>query len=378
MRIGRPVIGVLVAAIAGTAGSQSRGVRYGPGVCGPIDPVYVKGATETGGQPFPLSTAEVAQSSRVMEASLMPQVLLWASGNSELSYSIPVDASIARMMVSGTFDGTGGSLTLIGPDGAAIRQGDRVVDTILNCGRIVMVDAPAAGTWQVRVAPTGRFWLSMHAKSELSLTGAEFVEKDAGSELLVRIQGEPIADRPATLRVSVSRATKSPTFQLVSLDARLLQSLDLQSSGETEFSGTVTLPTGPFRVLVSATDESGARAQRIWPGLFHGEVIEVVPPPGETVKAGTRVPVTFRIVNHGPPVRLNLVASDHRGKVIPVEPATLDLGATAEGTAMLVLTVPADAEPASEVSIHLTATADVTASIGGFNGARKAFTVSRE
>ena len=378
MRIGRPVAGVLVAAIAATAGSQSRGVRYGPGVCGPIDPVYVKTSTETGGQPFPLSTAEVALSASVMEASLMPQMLLWASGDSELSYSIPVDASIARMMVSGTFDATGGSLTLIGPDGAAIRQGDRIADTILNCGRIVTVDAPAPGTWQVRVAPTGRFWLSMHAKSELSLTGAEFVEKDAGSELLVRIQGEPIADRPATLRVSVSRATKSPTFQLVSLDARLLQNLDLQSSGEMEFTGTVTLPTEPFRVLVSATDESGARAQRIWPGLFHGEVIEVVPPPGETVKAGTRVPVTFRIVNHGPPVRLNLVASDHRGKVIPVEPATLDLGATAEGTAMLVLTVPADAEPASEVSIHLTATADATASIGGFNGARKAFTVSRE
>jgi hypothetical protein len=378
MKIGRPVIGVLVAAIAGTAGSQNRGVRYGPGVCGPIDPVYVKGATETGGQPFPLSTAEIAQSSRVMEASFMPQMLLWASGDSELSYSIPVDASIARMMVSGTFDGTGGSLTLIGPDGAAIRQGDRVADTILNCGRIVTVDAPATGTWQVRVAPTGRFWLSMHSKSELSLSRAEFVEKETGSEVLVRIQGEPIADRPATLRVSVSRATKSPTFQLVSLDARLLQTLDLQSSGETEFSGTVTLPAEPFRVLVSATDESGARAQRIWPGLFHGEVIEVVPPPGETVKAGTRVPVTFRIVNHGPPVRLNLVASDHRGKVIPVEPTTLDLGATAEGTAMVVLTVPADAEPASEVSIHLTATADATASIGGFNGARKAFTVSRE
>ena len=378
MRIGRPVIGVLVAAIAVTAGSQSRGVRYGPGVCGPVDPVYVKTSTETGGQPFPLSTAEVAQSSRVMEASFMPQLLLWASGDSELSYSIPVDPSIARMMVSGTFDGTGGSLTLIGPDGAAIRQGDRVVDTILNCGRIVTVDAPATGTWQVRVAPTARFWLSMNAKSELSLTGAEFVEKDPGSERLVRIQGEPIADRPATLRVSVSRATKSPTFQLVSVDARLLQSLDLQSSSETEFSGTVTLPTEPFRVLVSATDESGARAQRIWPGLFHGEVIEVVPPPGETVKAGTRVPVTFRIVNHGPPVRLNLVASDHRGKVIPVEPATLDLGASAEVTAMVALTVPADAEPASEVSVHLTATADATASIGGFNGARKAFTVSRE
>jgi hypothetical protein len=42
------------------------------------------------------------------------------------------------------------------------------------------------------------------------------------------------------------------------------------------------------------------------------------------------------------------------------------------------LRVPADAPPASEVSIHLTATADATASIGGFNGALKTFTVSRE
>ena len=45
---------------------------------------------------------------------------------------------------------------------------------------------------------------------------------------------------------------------------------------------------------------------------------------------------------------------------------------------MVVLPVPADAEPASEVSVGLTATADATAAIGGFNGARKAFTVSRE
>ena len=56
----------------------------------------------------------------------------------------------------------------------------------------------------------------------------------------------------------------------------------------------------------------------------------------------------------------------------------LDLGVSAEGTALAVLTVPADAPLASEVSIHLTATADATASIGGFNGARKAFTVRRE
>jgi hypothetical protein len=152
----------------------------------------------------------------------------------------------------------------------------------------------------------------------------------------------------------------------------------LQASDQLEFSGPLTLPAGPFRVLVTGTDESGARAQRIWPGLFHGEVVEVLPPGAATVTAGTRVPVIFRIRSHGPAVRLALVASDHRGRVIAVDPPTLDLGAGAEGIATVMLTVPADAQPASEVSVRLTATADATAAVGGFNSASRTFTVVRE
>jgi hypothetical protein len=378
MRISEPIVGVLMAAIAGASWHQSRGVRYGPGVCGPIDPIYVKGSTETGGQPFPLSTAEVGQSSRVMEASLLPQMMLWASGDREHLYSIPVDPTVVRMMVSGTFDATGGALTLTGPDGTVTRQGDRIEDTTLNCGRIVTVDAPASGTWQVRINPTGRFWLSVHGKSTLSLGGAEFVENDAGSDRLVRIQGQPIAGRPATLRVYVSSTMKTPTFQLVSLDAQPLLSLDLQSRDQREFGGSITLPTEPFRVLVNASEESGIRTQRIWPSLFHGEIIEVVPPAGETVTAGTEVPVAFKIRSHGSAVRLALVASDQRGRVIAVEPATIELGAGAEGIATVMLAVPGDARPASEVSIRLTATDDRTAAVGGFNSASKTFRVIRD
>ena len=160
-----------------------------------------------------------------------------------------------------------------------VRQGDHVEDTTLNCGRIITVDAPATGTWLVRMAPAGRFWLSVHAKSGLSLSAAEFVERDDfASDRLVRIQGEPIAGRPATLRVHVSSAIGNPTFQLISLDAQPLQAIDLQSTDGREFSGAVTLPTEPFRVVVNGRDPSGSQVQRIWPGLFHGEAVEVVPP----------------------------------------------------------------------------------------------------
>lgn len=377
----RPTVWIFVAVIAAASGSESQRVRFGPGVCGPIDPVYIKGATETGGQPFPLSTSEVGKSSRMMESSLMPELLLWASGSMEQSYSIPIDSTVARMMVSGTFDATGGSLTLMAPDGAVIRQGERIEDTLLNCGRIITVDAPASGSWQVRMTPTGRFWLKVSAKSGLSLMKAEFVEHDAApeSDRLVRIQGEPIAGKPATLRVQLSSAIKSPTFQLVSVDSRPLQTLDLQSADTGEFTGAVPLPTEPFRVVVNGRDESEMPVQRVWHGLFHGEVIEVVPPSGEqTVTAGAELSVTFTIRNHGPAVRLRLVSSDPRGKVIAVEPAMLELGAGAEGEATVRLTVPLDASPNGETRILLTATSDDAAAIGGFNSAAKTFTVIRK
>ena len=376
----RPIVCVLIAVITGASGSESQRVRFGPGVCGPVDPVYVKGATETGGQPFPMSPTEVGKSSRIMESSFLPEMMLWASGHSEDSYSIPVDRTVARMMFSGTFDATGGSLTLIAPDGTVIQQADRIDDTPLNCGRIITVDAPASGTWQVRMAPTGRFWLTVHAKSDVSLTDAAFVEHEARpeSDRVVKIQGEPITGRPATLRLSISPTFKSPTFQLVSLDGRALQSIDLPSADDLEFIGTITLPIEPFRVLVNGRDESGTRTQRVWPGLFHGEFVEVVPPAGETALAGAELPVTFTIRNHGPAVRLNLVSSDHRGNVIAVDPPTLELGAGAEGIATIQLKVPADARAASEVSIRLTATSDGTAAVGGFNTASKTFSVTRE
>ena len=376
----RPMLCVLVTSIAAAVASASQRVRFGPGVCGPMDPVYIMGATETGGQPFPMGTAEVSNLSRTMAASLLPQMILWASGAAESSYAIPVDPTVERIAFSATFDTAGGSLALIAPDGAVVQQGERIEDTPLNCGRIVTVDAPASGQWQARVVPTGRFWLRVQAKSDVAMTAAEFVEPGDGTESgrLVRIDGQPIAGRPTTMRVSVSAGIRSATFQLVSLDARPLQDVDLQSTGDREFSGAITLPTEPFRVLVTGSDESGHRSQRIWPGLFHAEPVQIVPPHGETALAGTEVPVTFTIRNHGPAVRLSLVASDQRGKVVAVEPPTLDLEAGAEASATVRLTVPADAPPDSRASVRLTATREGKLAIGGFNSASKTLTVIRD
>jgi von Willebrand factor A domain-containing protein 7 len=359
---------------------ESQRIRYGPGVCGPLDPTYVKIATETGGQPYPVSPEELGKSAGIMGSSFLRQMILWASGEREQSYEVPVDSTVTRMMLSATFDGTGGSVAVMAPDGNVVRPSDGVEDTSLNCGRVIIVDAPATGRWQVRVTPTSRFWLTVHAKSDLSLAEARFVKAEAGAEpgRLVRIQGEPIAGRPATLRVSLESPIENPSFLFVSLDARPIQAIDLQSTDSGEFSGTVDLPHEAFRVVVRGRDGSGLPVQRIWPGLFHAEPIEIVPPGGRTITAGATLPVTFTLRNHGPTVRLSLVAVDDRGKLVVVDPPALDLAAGAEGSATVRVVAPADAQPQSEVGIRLTATGDSTAAVGGFNSAKKTLTVIRE
>ena len=338
----------------------------------------MKVATGTGGQPYPLSPEEIGRSPGPMSSAFFKELILWASGEREHSYLIPVDSTVTRMMLAGTFDGTGGAVTVTAPDGRVVQQGAGVEDTALNCGRITIVDTPATGNWQVRVAPTSRFWLTVHANSDLSLSGAEFVERDARSERgrVVRIEGEPIAGRPATLRVSLASGFRNPTFHLVSVDAQPIRTVDLPSSDSDEFIGVIDPPRDPFRVMVIGRDESGSTVQRITAGLFHTEPIEVVPPEGETVTAGATVPVTFTIRNHGSAVHLTLVAADGRGTVLAVEPPALDLAAGTEGVATVRLWVPADGQPLSKVSIRLTATSDVDATVGGFNSAQKTYTIA--
>jgi uncharacterized membrane protein len=131
-------------------------------------------------------------------------------------------------------------------------------------------------------------------------------------------------------------------------------------------------------VVATGRDASGIEAQRIWRGSFYGELIEVVPPAGETVTAGTERPVTFTIRNHGTAVRLRLDARDDNGKSVAVEPQALELDAGTEGTATVRLAVSADAVPGIEASVRLIATSDVAAAVGGFNTASGRFIVVRE
>src|SRR5690348_5640093 len=138
--------------------------KFGPGECGPVDPVYIQGADETGGQPFFLNPSETAKAFHfVRETSFGDQaLLLWATGGLDdgrtHDFPVPVDSTARRVTFALSVNTSGSDFAVIDPSGASIvAANDRTEITVLNCGRIVTLDNPPAGMWHVRVAGVGRF-----------------------------------------------------------------------------------------------------------------------------------------------------------------------------------------------------------------------------
>ena len=269
---------------------QIRSHKFGPGECGPVDPTYIHLANETGGQPFFLNPSEVAKAFHYIRESSggQDETLLWAAGTfvpgPAQEFAIPIDSTVRRVTFSLSVDTSGSDFVVADPAGAAIAAADsRTEITVLNCGRIITVDAPAPGMWRVRTAGVGRFWMTTHARSELSFVSAEFMRPGGrpGHEGLFRIHGQPLAGAPGTLRTVVSREhVRSAAFDLVSMHGDALGEVrlkpDTADDGD-EYLSIVDLPSQPFRVRATGLDDAGRRFQRVFHTLFHAETVEVTP-----------------------------------------------------------------------------------------------------
>jgi von Willebrand factor A domain-containing protein 7 len=337
---------------------------FGPGACGPGDPTYVELATETGGQPFFMSPSEVGLSAHIMTSERDDAMILWASGtgpDGARGFTIPVDSSINRLSLLTSFDRTGGTVTVVGPDGQPSRRDERTQETVLNCGRVLTIDAPAAGAWRVTLQPSDRFWLVVRARSEIDILSAEFVRPGGrpGHEGLFKISGQPTAGQPAILRVSLAEtALKSPQFLLISTRGQRLQQVQLERASDSgnEFSGTIDLPTEPFRVAVAGLDRADVPYRRVHNRLFRAALVEVRPASVvENIAPGEETVLEFDVMNVGPSSRFQIVAIDARQFVTRVEPTTVDLDRGAAQRVSVWLRVPAGTAPGTSDDLTITA-----------------------
>jgi von Willebrand factor A domain-containing protein 7 len=334
---------------------------FGPDACGPADSSYIHMANETGGQPMFLQRSEATKAMHLMRETSRNNVEIILRATARLggedTFVVPVDSSVTRITFTLSLDTKGGALTLIRPSGGSVETGqDRVEDTMLNCGRIVTIEAPERGDWHAVVRGSGTFWLSAQAQSEIYFVTAQFVAVGGrpGHEGLFRISGEPLADHPATLQVNLStRAVRSVEFQLVAEDGKVIQAIPMKREtddpNDSEFFGTFELPRQPFRVAAVGTDLEGEAFERQFRTLFHAATVEVKSSPGiEDLPAGRTTAIAFTVRNVGDADTFRVTALDTKRFLARTEPAQLELSARQSGTFVVEMAVPQETAAGTE------------------------------
>ena len=318
-----------------------------------------------------------------MAASFNAETVFWATAplaSGGQTITVPVDGVTSRVAFVLSTDGSIADMTVTDPRGTPVTAGTGVEAFSFGCVRGFAVERPVAGEWTVRAAGAGTYWFVVHARSDLGLDDAAFVQVAGrpAHEGLFKIPGQPVAGRPATLRARVTREdVTDATFDLVSMSGARLQAIELSpvtaSSTEEEYVGEIAnLPSIPFRVRVSGRDRTGAVYQRVSRPAFHAATVEVVAPQTVTLARGQRTPVTVSVRSVGAPARLQIVAVLN-ATVLRVEPATLQLSANesrdvtvwadvpADGTALspeIVVTAESPTDPAAANSAIIQATLD--------------------
>ena len=371
----------MVPLLAGTMGRAAAdqtgpGRAFRPGRCGPIDASYGRGANETGGQVLPLSPTELGAAAPLMAASFNAETVFWATSpltSGGQTIPVPVDGVTSRVAFVLSTDGSIANVKVTDPRGTLVTAGTGVEAFNFGCVRGFAVDQPLSGEWTVQAAGTGTYWFIVHARTDLGLDDAAFVQVAgrAAHEGLFKIAGQPVAGRPATLRARVTREhVTDATFDLVALNGARLQATELSpvtaSSTEEEYVGEIAnLPSIPFRVRVSGRDRTGAIYQRFSGRSFHAATVEVVAPQTVTLTRGQQTPVTVSVGTAGAPARLQIVAVLN-ATVLRVEPATLQLSANESRDVTVWADVPAGG---TVLSPHIVVSAESPTDPAGANSA---------
>jgi hypothetical protein len=316
------------------------------GSCSPIDPVYKRNTTETGGQMFVVERGQVGS----LFSLIAPQVtgdfepLLLASGllaTTPREFTIAVDTTVRRAVFSATADVLT-SATLLRPDGTAVAAGDPGVTSVdLTTTRVVTIELPAPGAWTLRVQGTGEYSVGAQGNTDLFVETFQFVQhgnpKHPG---FYPVNGQPLAGQKATTLARVGGPANGPAFEAISMDGALLQPLPLETghpdAAEGDYTGMFDLPETPFRVLVRGIDPAGFPFQRIVPKLIRPQVARVVVDllsVPDRIPAGATTTLRFSLLNVGPTATFDITARDDRGFVRNLSPTSVVLDQ--DGTAAI-------------------------------------------
>lgn len=323
------------------------------GSCSPIDPAYIRGAQETGGQLFFVSAFEISRLFGLVRPTLRGDLQSMLVVDAPLSaatrvFEVPVDSTITSVTFSVSLD-VPTAVRVFRPTGSEVGASDADASvTVLSTGRIVTVSSPAPGTWRLEVTGSGSLSASVMGNSALQLGPVAFVERRGRLEHegLFPINGQPVLGDTQLMRARLLGAVASVRFEAVSASGAPLGDLTLAAgdvdAAADEYVGQVGLPSERFRVYARGVDINGREFVRAFPALFGGQSVRVRPvADGVQLALGQTTPVAFDVTNLGAVGTFLITAADDAGFALGVSPSSLALDAGATGRVTVNVTVPA-------------------------------------
>jgi subtilisin-like proprotein convertase family protein len=294
------------------------------GSCSPLDPSYFRMARETGGQVFGIAPGEADDGTKLADLLTRPDKtsMLWVedilSGTAK-TYAVPIDSATTRatFAVNGTSD-----VTVKRPNGTTVLSTDADVSTIaLGSGAILSILNPVPGAWSVIVNGSGEFSIKVSGESKLDFTTFQFVKTggDPAHEGDFPIDGSPRIGQTSKVDALISAdEVTSAQFELRTPAGTVLQTLTLEEIPTLEglykeFYGDVTVPSSSFLVYAKGVDAAGNDYQRVFPGAFNPQSVEIILPTPPDLHNGEITTYTIQVKNHGATDTFELSGKDSFG-----------------------------------------------------------------
>ncbi|MFI5180605.1 MAG: PKD domain-containing protein [Thermoanaerobaculia bacterium] len=334
-------------------------------------PVYLRVATATGGQVFPLAQSEASNITSLAKFMLRSNLVTLLRVDDTLStaktYTFPVDSTVSEITVSISGSTAG---VLKRPNGSTVKGSDAGVTlTSLSTGALYDLTGPAPGDWSVTINAGVTFSLAVTGVSPLNLTDFQFVRQAGrpGHQGSFPLPGYPSAGGTSDVRAEMTPGFATAQFEFRGQDGGILSTLTMTQATEPpqlQFNGSATLPSGGFLIYVTGLDSKGKHYQRALRSTQNAESVTVEPPAGQNLHPGVTTNYVFQVKNQGSANTFTVKAGDERGYVSSVSPSTLTLGAGATASPIVQMIPPTGAADGTTdiltFSVSSTAPAGVT------------------
>lgn len=345
------------------------------GSCSPIDPAYIRGAAETGGQVFRLGPSEIPLLFDVIKPQLKGNQVTIARRRVDLGtggvdhIDSPVDGlmtalTIAVSVAENDVDARH-RLRLFRPDGSQVASTDAGVRSItLSTGAVIHVEAPEPGLWRVEVEGYGPFTATVRGNSDLGFAQFDFVEPNPDIHGgFFALAGQPVTGRPSFGEAALVGPAVQARFAFVGEQGNRLQDVALSrefpDANPEHFVGETGLPTVPFRLAVEGVDAAGHAFRREYPTLYRGQPVELEIAGASLVEATPNVQeeLTFTLHNRSAQAAFfRISARDTEGWLTGIEPLLVEVPAVGSAPVTVHVAAPMTATDGAASTLSVTAT----------------------